>query len=785
MKLLLSLYCFLFCQLGLSQAPNNQEKIKTLLDTYFLEDREIIHVQFNKNNYYNTEDIAFQGYIFSKTNNTPSFNTSNIQLVVYNETEEVVLKQLLFSTKGVFSGGIHLNEKFKTGKYLFHFYTNWMNNFSEDDSFSQIIEINDINETFNFSIKEANLKTAKIAFFPEGGNIIDGISNTIGVKIIDCNNKGLELDNLSILDSKLNEVSHFSTNKMGIGVLYLTADINEKYTLNKQFNEQIFKQDLPTVQQTGIAIGYNNNLPNNKLAISVKTNEKGVELNQNKKLNLLIQQNGYSVLKEINFDNKQNEQVLFIDKKYLQNGVNSIRLIDENLDEISERLLYNYATNQTVFTLNAKAIANDSISLSGMTNLTNANISASVLPEKNTAIDKKRSIYGTYYLNTYLENPEIDNFHYYNPENKNSKRDMDYLMQVQSRSKLLWKNIKSNPPIIKYKFNKGVTISGKVERKINPNATKTLSIISMKNNVFEKVIVKNDKSFKLENFFVQDSTVLLLQLENEKNATMFSKVVAEVYDNQTKSISPINFNKIICPVEKTTKKSVAFSTPKYRKNTTQLNEVVVKQKKKEVFIHNQVINQAIGINSRAFKIDENERGSILNFIGRNGFNTGLNNYSEPFIRSNRSLGGDGSPQVVVDGVILRDFNLLFDLDIDAVDEIYIDKVGIGSGGNNGTIAIFLKKGKENKSYISKCSTIIAIGGFSKNIEFKNTSFKTQEDFDNFGTLNWSKDIALIENKNFEIKFPKENQNIIQVLIEGFSENGQLISEIKKIHVENF
>ena len=41
-----------------------------------------------------------------------------------------------------------------------------------------------------------------------------------------------------------------------------------------------------------------------------------------------------------------------------------------------------------------------------------------------------------------------------------------------------------------------------------------------------------------------------------------------------------------------------------------------------------------------------------------------------------------------------------------------------------------------------------------------------------------------ENDSFQIKFPKGNQTVIQVQIEGFSEDGQLISEFKKIPINS-
>ena len=78
--------------------------------------------------------------------------------------------------------------------------------------------------------------------------------------------------------------------------------------------------------------------------------------------------------------------------------------------------------------------------------------------------------------------------------------------------------------------------------------------------------------------------------------------------------------------------------------------------------------------------------------------------------------------------------------------------------------------------------MIATGGFTKNIVFENSNFSSQKEFDLFGTLNWSSNTAIKQNQNFEIRFPKNNQSMIQVLIEGFTDDGQLISEMKKIPV---
>ncbi|SHG00149.1 hypothetical protein SAMN05443549_1011148 [Flavobacterium fluvii] len=783
MRLIVKISCLLFFLQSFSQTTSNQEKIKNYIDTYFNYDRESIHVQFNKNIYVNSEDLAFKGYVWSKNNNTPHSNTANVQLVVYNEQQEIIQKQLIFTTKGTFAGGLHLNNKFKTGKYYFHFYTNWMNNFTEDGSFMQTIEIIDKNEPYNFKTKEPDWDTAKITLSPEGGSILNDINNAVGISIKDCNQKGIETDGI-VLDSKSNEVSQFHTNKMGNGVFYLIPNLNEKYTLKIKSDKLTIAQPLPKVQETGIIVTYNNNLPKNKLIIAVKTNEKGVELYQNKKFILLIQQNKNAIQQEIVFDTKETEKTLLFDKKYLSNGVNSIRLIDENLNEITERLVYISPVNSPITTLQAKVVANDSIQLSGKTELNQASLSISVLPENNVCINQNRSIQGTFYLNNYLDIPETDNYAYYDLENKERKQDMELLMLNQNKSKFLWDNIKSNPPKINHSFDKGVTISGKVEKKLNPNSKNRISLVSLKDNVFDEAVIDKNNDFKFENFFAQDSTVFVLQMINEKSLSVATKIEARVSPSQTFFSLPLQFDKTICPTKKNLDKSFTFSVSKAKDSIINLKEITIKSTKKDVLKHQKEMN----FMATSFKVKEGDYGRFLDFLNRNGYRTGLDEDGNVFISVNRGFtgGNSGSPTVYIDNDIVLDNNLLFNLYMNEIDEIYMDKSGnsdVVSVGN-GTIKIFLRENLKKDYYDIKYTSLIVNKGFAKNIKFKNSQFETQNEFYYFGTLNWSPNITIKDNQNYEIKLPKGNQKEIQVLLEGFSDDGQLVSETRRIPVSN-
>ncbi len=143
-----------------------------------------------------------------------------------------------------------------------------------------------------------------------------------------------------------------------------------------------------------------------------------------------------------------------------------------------------------------------------------------------------------------------------------------------------------------------------------------------------------------------------------------------------------------------------------------------------------------------------------------------------------------SPNIYIDNFQVLDFNQLFNINLDQVDEIYIDQTGSSdtSISGHGTIKIFMKTEQKNKYFKPKFTTLIVTKGFAINFTYKTTPFENQDEFNYFGTLNWTPNIELNDHSDFQIKIPKNQQKELQVLIEGFTTDGQLISELKKVPV---
>ena len=767
-----------------SQNAENRQKIKTNLEDYFHFERENIHVQFNKTIYISNENIAFKGYVFNKQSSVPNLNTTNVHLIIYDAQGEVIQRKLLYTTLGTFDDIVTLDEKLASGKHHFHFYTNWMNNFMEDESFVQAIEIINQKYSYQFKSDQADFSTASISFNPESGVFIKGISNTIGIQIKDCNEIGIQIMEGFVVDSKGATITTFFTNKMGYGKFELTPDSNETYSVKIATDKLKMQKQMPKPSNSGMAISYNNNLPNNVLEVSVKTNTDGVNLYQNKNYILLIHQNGKNIQKEFNFNDKNPIQTLTFDKNEMPNGVNSIRIIDENLNEIAERLVYINKAVKAAPLLESSFATNGDIILYGKVPAKEANLSISVLPQNSRCNDQKNSILGSLYLNAYLEKPVANSFTYYDRQNVTRANDMELLLLNQEKSKYHWNNITTNKPKESYKFTKGITINGTVVKALNPKKKYKVMLISMKDNIFEEATVNSNNKFSFDNFLARDSTAYMLELMDESNIPIETKIVVNILNAKEDYRNKLNFTSTICPETKDLKNIYHFTDADLEKKTIALNEITVKNNyKKSILTHENDMNNST---AKGYKIGDKEYGTALTFLGRNGYMTGVNEEFTVYIRSTRdeltNTEINMAPAIFIDNVQIFDLNILFDLELSAVDEIYIDRfnTSVLANNGNGTVKIYLKKGANTKYMKSKHSSIVTKLGFAKIKPFRTTKFAFSKEFDVFGAMQWFPNVFLDAEQLFEVKFPNSIQKEIQVLIEGFTVDGQFISEIKKL-----
>lgn len=119
-----------------------------------------------------------------------------------------------------------------------------MNNFKEDES--SIFQIQIINkEEPNLSNYTINPSNINVEFYPEGGNLIAGIANTIGIKVGDCNDMPLPITEIQIVSVNGEKSQKVYLNEFGHGKFELFPGLQTfKSVIN--FNNEKLK---PICQQ--------------------------------------------------------------------------------------------------------------------------------------------------------------------------------------------------------------------------------------------------------------------------------------------------------------------------------------------------------------------------------------------------------------------------------------------------------------------------------------------------------------------------------------------------------
>ncbi len=138
-----------------------------------------------------------------------------VYLEVIDKDKVSVLKTKISMTDGFGNGSLFLPSSISSGKFTILAYTRWMRNFSSEAYFQQLITI--VNP-FQRLEPQPKLETPAydVQFFPEGGNMVDGLQNTIAFRVVGKDGKGINFKG-AILNHKNDTLLKFQPMKFGLG----------------------------------------------------------------------------------------------------------------------------------------------------------------------------------------------------------------------------------------------------------------------------------------------------------------------------------------------------------------------------------------------------------------------------------------------------------------------------------------------------------------------------------------------------------------------------------------
>lgn len=771
------LLLLLFFSKSFGQNPDIKQQIAEKLNNYFLLERENIHLHLNKDLYLSEENIWFKGYVFNRKQLVPFYSTTNIFVVLFNETGTKINQKLVYGNTGTFEGAFTNLNQLPSGNYYIQVYTNWMNNFHEDESNVYPIKIINASNPDFFDTKKSDLSTARIEINPEGGTFVNGIANVIGVKVVDRFNN--PVGNLTAeLKNEANQIlAEVAINSDGLGRFFITPK-NDSYSLSIIINGNLIEKQLPIPSAKGIAMEVNSYTITDKATIKISTNVETFKDLVAKKLFVVMHQDERALIFDVNIDPTSLEHILKFSTETISPGINIVRLLDENSNQLAERIIYKLPNIEEPLTFDKKTDQNGSIKIIGQINQADVNLSVSILPANSLANNFKRTIAADFYYNSFLLEP-IKKLAYYSKDiNGTKKYELDLVLLNQTKAKYQWNDILKNIPINPNEFDEGLTVKGNL---LSPTL-KDASAYKIRLRSFHHLIsvhsqISKSGDFEFKKLILNDSATVDFGLfKNTDVAPLKLNYTAKITNGDR--YFKFAFKGYTSSDLSQPKNSIVAELPKFDADIIELNTVEIKANKFALTRAKSPENN----NLRGYKVPENTTTSVLNYIQENGF-TVKNGGNSVDIISRSTFSGEARPIVFVDDFQVEDFSFLRSIWMNQLDEIYINANALVPSvrNNKGIIRMYRKTPifsapKDNLKYTK------LINGFSVSPKFENSKYSStlSDGFKFYGVVNWISTILLDDKKTFEIEIPNYNQKKVEVIIEGFTYDGQIISETHTI-----
>lgn len=297
--------------------------------------QEKLFIHSDKELYVAGDILWFKLYYVEGTTLEP-MNMSKLAYVeVINSNNEPVQQGKIELEKGTGKGSFYLPASLPTGNYSLRAYTNWMKNFDVSQFFEKKIMI--INTLKAPDAAPAKDSLAVVAdFFPEGGNLVSGLTSRIGFQVY--NNKGSLNECRGIIMNENNDsVTSFVPLKFGLGSFYFTPQEGHTYrAVIILADGSITTRRLPQIFPSGYVMNVTD-AGNQKIKVTV--NAKRSQQNTEELLLTAHKRQVLAVADKAFISDKEGA-VFLIDKDKLKKGVTTLTLFNGNGQPVAERLVF-------------------------------------------------------------------------------------------------------------------------------------------------------------------------------------------------------------------------------------------------------------------------------------------------------------------------------------------------------------------------------------------------------------------------------------------------------------
>jgi len=817
--------------LGMQPPPDRSlskhisEQLTTYTNTFR---QEKIYIHFDKPYYSAGESIWFKTYLVDATTHYPQPLSGLAYVELIDPDGEIISHRNLKITKSGAAGDFSLNDTLPVGNYTIRAYTNWMRNFDEEYFFQKSLPIGSVDSTAlaesirqeerveqESFIFQQSLPPIDLQFFPEGGELVDGLVSMVAFKATGPDGLGLAVRG-RIVDQNQQLAATFKSQQFGMGRFILKPLANSTYRAEIEVAGVPLTFTLPEVQEQGYTMRATPRYLSEDIRVIVESkSNKGVEDGV-----LIGHQRGIPFT-STPVDTDSPYFIAEIPKALFPEGICHLTFFDETGKPQCERLIFvNSPTDlpkliiendQSSYTTREKATLRLTLEDQNKQPLL-ASASLTITNPNRISYSKgDETIVSNLLLTSDLRGNIEQPQYYFNNRSEESYQALDNLMLTQGWRRFIWNNVlQDSLSAVEHMVERGFQIKGQMVRYYNREqpVSGQVTMMVMDSSYFMAEGRTNESGqFAFVDNQFRDTTELVIQARRVKgkkeklkkdvyiDLELFTEPPVEPQRNPDQSVWLSTMADYLEQQQKIDQIDEAYN---FDEKTIVLEGVEIKGRKNDFHDPFRDANRFYGEPDNRIILDSIPGGagalSIFDLLRRVPGVQIFGSYpnQSAVIRGISSFRGSNEAFYLLDG-LPADAELINTININ--DVYYVDVLKgpsaaiFGSRGAGGAIAVYTRRGAGVPTVTKRLGiTNITHPGYYQTREFYTPQYDTEKpehikpDFRS--TLHWEPTIKFSEEGIAQVEFFTSDEKAnFDIRVEGITVTGQPFIQQHSIVVE--
>jgi hypothetical protein len=799
-SLLFAALCLLMAKTAFTQTIN--QTIATYAEK-FAQERVFIH--YDKSSYAPGETIWFKAYLmdgpgeniwfrtFMREGNNPANDSKNFYIDITDEKGAMVSRLVLPIVDASTNGQFEIPLEYK-GNYLhIKAYTKWMLNFDTAFLYNRDIRIIPGKPVAGVAPpKPAIIPT--LEFFPEGGDIIDGIPCRVAFKASDQWGRPVKIKG-GIYNSSGNKLDTINILHDGMGTISLTPVAGETYLAKwKDEKGAPYTTTLPAAKASGVSL-YLQLAPNKRNLTVVASSSAAAALGTVNIIGTMNQHMVFNVARDITKGNAGAS----IPVQDLPSGILTLTVFDQQWKPLGERITfvnndeYSFAPSMDVTHWGLSKRARNEITITIPDSIP-ANLSISVT-DVDIDSDSSNNIVSHFLLTSDIKGRVHNPAYYFRKKDDATQQQLDLVMMTNGWRRFKWEDVAQNKlPKLSYQRDTSyLTLSGQVYGLLPQQYKEAGNIIlfikpKTGQGSMAMLPINERGEFNDPGVAIFDSVHIYYQLLNKKKIGDPSVQFLTSLLPPLKTNLPANGyfnNQLADTLGFARHRSIAEQAAELIKYEGKVlgNVVVTAKKKTPIELMDEKYAKGLFTGGDGFQFDlVNDPHSsgyfnIFQYLQSKVPGLQINANDNPPSASWR-----GSPTALFLDEIQASADLIGNIPVTDVAYIKVMRppfMGASGGGAGGAIAIYTRRGDDVQYTGSKGLANSLVRGYSDIRQFYSPNYSTfkpeNEKKDIRTTLYWNPQLRTA-GKNNQVKLTFYNNDIsraFRVIIEGMTMGGRL------------